>query len=54
VTRRIFALFGFFLVLALAVTLLYRVYIHHTQAEPYEDEASAVVQLEVNFASTLR
>ena len=53
-TRRILALFGFFLVLALAVTLLYRVYLHHTQAEPYEEDASAVVRLEVNFASTLR
>jgi hypothetical protein len=54
VTRRIFALFGFFLVLALAVTLLYRVYIHHIEAEPYEQEESAVVQLEVKIASGLR
>jgi len=54
VTRRILALFGFFLVLALAVTLLYRVYIHHVEAEPYENEAGAVVQLDVNFAATLR
>lgn len=49
-TRRIFALFGFFLVIALAVTLLYRVYLHHTQAEPYDDEESAVVQSEVKIA----
>ncbi|HYK05573.1 MAG TPA: hypothetical protein VE974_27720 [Thermoanaerobaculia bacterium] len=53
-TRRILALFGFFLVLALAVTLLYRVYIHHIEAEPYEKEESAVVQLEVKIATTLR
>ncbi|HEX8618090.1 MAG TPA: hypothetical protein VF911_10940 [Thermoanaerobaculia bacterium] len=51
-TRRIFALFGFFLVLALAVTLLYRVYLHHTQAEPYEDE-TAVVRLEAKIAARL-
>ena len=54
VTRRILAVFGFFLVIALAVTLLYRVYIHHTQAEPYEDDESAVVRLEVKIASSLR
>jgi hypothetical protein len=54
VTRRILALFGFFLVLALAVTLLYRVYIHHIEAEPYEEEESAVVQLEVKIASSSR
>lgn len=37
--------------LALAATLLYRVYVHHTESEPYEDEESAVVQVEVIFAS---
>jgi len=32
-------------VIALAVALLYRVYVHHTKAEPYENE-SVVVQLD--------
>lgn len=54
VTRRILALFGFFVVLALAVTLLYRVYIHHIEAEPYEEEESAVVRLEAKIATGLR
>ncbi|HYO79006.1 MAG TPA: hypothetical protein VE010_21260 [Thermoanaerobaculia bacterium] len=44
--RRILALAGFLLVIALAVTLLYRVYVHHTEAEPYSDEEASVVELE--------
>jgi hypothetical protein len=45
VTRRLLALLGFIAVVALAATLLYRVYVHHVQAEPYDDER-AVVRLE--------
>jgi hypothetical protein len=52
VTRRVLALFGFFLVLALAVTLLYRVYVHHVRAEPYGRDDGTVVQLEVKIAAT--
>ena len=31
-------MFGLVVVIALALTLLYRVYIHHTRAEPYPDD----------------
>ncbi|HEX8251637.1 MAG TPA: hypothetical protein VF846_00705 [Thermoanaerobaculia bacterium] len=51
--RRILALAGFILVIALAVTLLYRVYIHHTEAEPYSDEESSIVGLDRNNYSEL-
>jgi hypothetical protein len=47
--RRLAALFGFVLVVALALTLLYRVYIHHTRAEPYvEEDDGAIVWLDVS------
>ena len=52
-TRRLLALLGFIAVIVLAVTLLYRVYIHHIQAEPYEDEESTVVRLEGKNCTTL-
>lgn len=47
------------LVLALAAALLWRVYLHHTRAEPYTEEP-AVVRLDgegptsVKFAHNLR
>ena len=45
--RRIAALFGFIAVIVLALTLLYRVYLHHSQAEPYVDEdEGAIVRLD--------
>jgi len=45
--RRVAALFGFVAVVALALTLLYRVYIHHTRTEHYDDDgAPAVVALD--------
>jgi hypothetical protein len=51
VTRRILALIGFFAVLILAATLLYRVYVHHINSEPYDDEETAVVSVDVKFAA---
>lgn len=45
---------GFLLVLALAVTLLYRVYQHHTAVDPYEQDEPAVVRLDEKFAHPLR
>lgn len=36
--RRVAAMFGLVLVIALALTLLYRVYVHHSRTEPYIDE----------------
>ncbi len=46
VTRRIAALAGFILLIALAVTLLWRVYVHHVQADPYERDEAVTVRLE--------
>ena len=43
------ALAGFLVVVALALLLLYRVFVHHTRAEPYVDEGPAVVQLDVKI-----
>lgn len=43
--RRVLALLGFVLVLALAAALLWRVYVHHRNAEPYVEEP-AVVRLD--------
>jgi len=51
VTRRILALAGFVAVLVLAATLLYRVYVHHINSEPYDDEETAIVRLDVKFAA---
>jgi hypothetical protein len=44
------ALAGFLVIVALALMLFYRVYIHHTRAEPYVDDGPAVVRLDVKFA----
>jgi hypothetical protein len=41
--RRIFALFGFVVVLGLALALLWRVYQHHRAAEPFDSEEPAIV-----------
>jgi hypothetical protein len=53
VTRRILALLGFVAVIVLAVTLLYRVYMHHVQSEPYDEEEGAVVQVDSKNYSPL-
>ena len=45
-TRRIAAMFGLIIVIALALTLLYRVYLHHTGAEPYVEDEPIVVRLD--------
>lgn len=47
VARRIAALLGFFALLLLALTLLWRVYVHHHQADPYEREEAVTVRLDV-------
>ena len=53
--RRIAALFGFFVVLVLALTLLYRVYLHHSQAEPYvEENEGATVRLDAPTAAYVK
>jgi hypothetical protein len=48
--RRLLALAGFVAVLMLALLLLYRVYVHHTEAEPYVDDERSIVSAKVNFA----
>ena len=48
--RRIAAMVGFVAVVALALTLLYRVYLHHTRTEPYDEGPTSVVGLRT-FAS---
>lgn len=47
VARRIAALFAFLALLVLALTLLWQVYVHHNQADPYEREEAVTVQLDV-------
>ncbi len=51
VLRRMLALAGFVAVVTLALLLLYRVYVHHTNAEPYVEDDASVVSADVNFAS---
>jgi drug/metabolite transporter superfamily protein YnfA len=45
VTRRIAAFAGLLVVVSLALLLLWRVYVHHTSAEPYDREDAAIVRL---------
>jgi hypothetical protein len=47
------ALAGFVAVVTLALLLLYRVYVHHTNAEPYVEDGPSIVSSDVNFASAL-
>ena len=42
-TRRLLASLGIVAILALAMTLLWRVYVHHTNAEPYGNDEPVVV-----------
>jgi hypothetical protein len=50
VLRRILALVGFLFVVALALMLFYRLYVHHTRAEPYTEGGPTVVRLDVKIA----
>jgi len=43
--RRIASLAGIVVLIALALTLLWRVYLHHHQADPYEREEAVTVEL---------
>jgi hypothetical protein len=59
VARRIAALLAFFALVLLALTLLWRVYVHHDQADPYDRESAVTVRLDalstrsVKFATRL-
>ncbi|HJQ39472.1 MAG TPA: hypothetical protein VKB93_20200 [Thermoanaerobaculia bacterium] len=44
-TRRLLATFGIIAILALALTLLWRVYVHHVHTQPYDSEEPVVVFL---------
>jgi len=44
-TRRVFAAMTIIVILALAVTLLWRVYVHHVDAEPYSRDEPVAVSL---------
>jgi hypothetical protein len=48
-----FALALFIAVVALALLLLYRVYVHHAEAAPYVDDDRSIVAHDVNFAGGL-
>ena len=45
VARRIASLAGIVVLVALALALLWRVYLHHSQADPYEREEPATVEV---------
>jgi hypothetical protein len=49
-TRRLLATFGIVALLALALTLLWRVYVHHTHAQPYGSDEPVVVSLQPRAA----
>ena len=51
--RRVLALLGFVLVLALAAALLWRVYVHHMHAEPYVDDP-VVVRLDAGPLTSVK
>lgn len=44
VARRIASLAGIVILIALALTLLWRVYLHHNQADPYQREEAVTVE----------
>jgi hypothetical protein len=60
VARRIAALVGFLALIALALTLFWRLYVHHDQADPYDREQAVTVRMDapgstfVKIATRLR
>lgn len=49
VARRIASLAGIVVLIALALTLLWRVYLHHEQADPYDRDEPVTVELGRTF-----
>jgi hypothetical protein len=47
VARRIASLAGILVLIALALTLLWRVYLHHQQADPYDRDEPVTVELDI-------
>ncbi|HYC90879.1 MAG TPA: hypothetical protein VEO54_16800 [Thermoanaerobaculia bacterium] len=54
VTRRIASLAGIVILLALALVLLWRVYLHHQQADPYDRDEPVTVELDVRDAAHVK
>ncbi len=54
VARRIAALLGFLALVVLALTLLWRVYVHHHQTDPYDREEAVTVRLDVSGPSDVK
>jgi hypothetical protein len=54
VTRRIASLVGILVLIALALTLLWRVYLHHEQADPYERDEPVTVRLDVPASAAVK
>jgi len=52
--RRIAAVLGFVILIALAVTLLWRVYEHHHADDPYEREEPVSVRLDASRPSCVK
>ena len=53
--RRVAAFLGLLAVIALALTLLYRVYLHHSRTQPYVDEpAGSIAALDVQPAANVK
>jgi hypothetical protein len=54
VTRRIASLAGMVVLIALALTLLWRVYLHHQQADPYDRDEPVTVDLDVPWRNSVK
>ena len=54
VARRLAALFAFVALVALALTLLWRVYVHHDEADPYDRQDALTVRLDVPAATSVK
>lgn len=54
VARRIAALAGIVIVIALALALLWRVYLHHQQADPYGRDEPVTVDLDVRGGASVK
>ncbi|MGZ5431594.1 MAG: hypothetical protein ACXW5U_00030 [Thermoanaerobaculia bacterium] len=54
VARRLAALLGFLALILLALTLLWRVYVHHHQTDPYDREEAVTVRLDVFDANSVK
>ena len=54
VARRIASVAGIVILIALALAFLWRVYLHHHQADPYEREEPVTVELDTSFRNSVK